>query len=117
LVNEGGLLVDDITVGGTLVSDGSSLEPFQSPTQIRPTAVENFNVQIWGINREFNTAVQVADLNGRSSFSLGVVQRVALKLFPEVVVIVAYDESTEQVRQYAPYRLTVNGVVQSGGGL
>ena len=31
-VNEGGLLVDDITVGGTLVSDGSSLDPFQSPT-------------------------------------------------------------------------------------
>ena len=27
----------------------------------------------------------------------------------------AYDEPTEQVQQYAPYTLTVNGVVQPGG--
>jgi hypothetical protein len=115
LVNEGGLLVDDVTVGGTLVSDGSSLAAFQSPSQVHPTPVENFNVQIWGINRDINTAVRVADINGRSSFSLGLLQTLTLKLFPEVVVIVAYDDSTEQVRQYAPYALTVNGVLQAGG--
>jgi hypothetical protein len=28
---------------------------------------------------------------------------------------VAYDEPTEQVQQYAPYTLTVNGVRQPGG--
>ncbi|MBC9226392.1 hypothetical protein GL325_08670 [Aeromicrobium sp. 636] len=35
----------------------------------------------------------------------------------DVVVggIVSYDESTELVQQYAPYTLTVNGVVQPGG--
>ena len=33
----------------------------------------------------------------------------------QVVAIVAYDEPTEQVQQYAPYTLTVNGVVQPGG--
>ena len=27
----------------------------------------------------------------------------------------AYDEPTELVQQYAPYTLTVNGVVQPGG--
>ncbi len=30
--------------------------------------------------------------------------------------MVAYDEPTEQVQQYAPYTLTVNGVLQPGGG-
>jgi hypothetical protein len=32
------------------------------------------------------------------------------------VAVVAYDEPTELVQQYAPYTLTVNGVVQPGGG-
>ena len=33
----------------------------------------------------------------------------------DYVAIVAYDEPTELVQQYAPYRLKVNGVVQPGG--
>ncbi len=39
-----------------------------------------------------------------------------LKAYPKVVAIVAYDEPTEKVKQYAPYRLVVNGVLQPGGG-
>jgi len=35
--------------------------------------------------------------------------------FQKVVAIVAYDDPTEQAAQYAPYTLTVNGVVQPGG--
>ena len=34
--------------------------------------------------------------------------------FPKIVAIVAYDEPTEQVTQYAPYSLTVNGIRQPG---
>ncbi len=49
-VNEGGLLIDDITLGGaTVISDGSSLEPFSSPTEINPTDVHNWNVKLVGI--------------------------------------------------------------------
>jgi len=33
-------------------------------------------------------------------------------LFPKVVVMVAYDEPTEQ---FAQYTLTVNGAIQGGG--
>jgi len=33
----------------------------------------------------------------------------------KVVAIVAYDEPTEQVQQYAPYTLTANGATQAGG--
>jgi hypothetical protein len=36
--------------------------------------------------------------------------------FEKVVGIVAYDEPTELVNQYAAYTLTANGVTQPGGG-
>jgi len=36
--------------------------------------------------------------------------------FPRVVAIVSYDEPTEQFQTPALYTLTVNGVVQPGGG-
>ena len=39
-----------------------------------------------------------------------------LRYNPDVVgAVVMYDEPTEQVTDYAPYRLTVNGVLQPGG--
>ena len=38
-VNEGGWYVDDVTVGGTPISDGTSPAPFESTTEIRPTPV------------------------------------------------------------------------------
>ena len=40
----------------------------------------------------------------------------ALSPFEKVVAIVAYDEPTELVTQYAPYTLKANGVTQPGGG-
>ncbi|MEU6020554.1 choice-of-anchor J domain-containing protein [Micromonospora sp. NPDC047134] len=114
-VNEGGVLIDDITVGGTLVSDGSSLAPFDSPSEIYPTPVANWNVRFVGLDEKNKIAYQ-HEVNGKSSFTLGAVPTLALLAFPKVVAIVAYDDPTEQVTQYAPYKLTVNNVVQPGGG-
>ncbi|MFF0722772.1 choice-of-anchor J domain-containing protein [Micromonospora sp. NPDC003816] len=113
-VNEGGLLIDDITVGGTLVSDGSNLDAFDSPSQVYPTPVANWNVRFVGFDEKLRTAVQF-EVDGKTNFTLGVVQTALLTAFPTVVAIVAYDEPTEQVTQYAPYQLTVNKVVQPGG--
>ena len=114
-VNEGGLLVDDITVGGTTVSDGSSLAPFKSPTQIHPIDVHNWNVRLVGINEgRVPVALQV-EFNGRNRVRLTRRQLALASPFQKVVAIVAYDEPTEQVQQYAPYTLTVNGVLQPGG--
>ncbi len=114
-VNEGGLLVDDITVGGTAVSDGSSLAPFKSPTQIHPIDVHNWNVRLVGINEgKVPVALQV-EFNGRNSVRLTRGQLALASPFQKVVAIVAYDEPTEQVQQYAPYTLTVNGALQPGG--
>jgi hypothetical protein len=113
-VNEGGLLVDDITVGGAAVSDGSSLAPFDSPTEIHPTAVHNWNVRLIAYDEKNQIALQ-EQFNGKNSFQLGFLQLLALTVFPKVVAVVAYDEPTETVQQYASYKLTVNGVVQPGG--
>ncbi|MCA2228805.1 immune inhibitor A domain-containing protein [Nonomuraea aurantiaca] len=113
-VNEGGLSVDDVKVGGTTVSDGSSLEPFDSPSEIYPTPVGNWNVRLVGMDGEQTTVRQV-EYNGQGSINLNELQLAPFKAFPTVVAIVANDEPTEQVQQYAPYKLTVNGVVQPGG--
>ena len=113
-VNEGGWLIDDITVGGTTISDGSSLAPFDSPTEIKPIAVHNWNVRLIGIDERHSMARQI-EFNGRSSITLSHGQLASLSPFEKVVVVVAYDEPTEQVNQYAPYTLKVNGVVQPGG--
>ncbi|HEX6361251.1 hypothetical protein [Actinophytocola sp.] len=114
-VNMGGLLVDDLTVGGTVVSDGASLAPFDSPTEIRPVSVHNWNLRLIAYDERNQVALQV-EFNGRNTLKLGWAQLLCLTVFPKVVAVVAYDEPTELVQQYAPYTLTVNGVVQPGGG-
>lgn len=113
-VNEGGLLVDDITVGGTSVSDGSSLDPFDSTTEIRPTPVHNWNLRLIAYDEKNQIALQL-QFNGKNKVKLGWLQLAVLSVFPKVVAVVAYDEPTELVQQYAPYKLTINGVVQPGG--
>ncbi|GAB6903526.1 immune inhibitor A domain-containing protein [Kineosporia succinea] len=116
-VNEGGLLVDDVSVGARVVSDGSSLEPFDSPTEIAPVAVHHWNLRLVGFDDRKNRAYQVT-FDGRPSVDLG--RRSAeireLRKADRVVAIVAYDEPTGDVQQYAPYSLTVNGALQPGGG-
>jgi hypothetical protein len=114
-VNDGGWYVDDVRVGGTLVSDGSSTAAFRSPTQIRPTEVANWHVRLVGLDTAKSKArIEVYD--GRRAFSLSKAQLATFSTFPTVVAIVSYDEPTEQVQQYAPYSLVVNGVTQPGGG-
>jgi len=115
-VNEGGWLIDDITLGGTLVSDGSSLDPFDSPTEVHPIEVENWNVKLIGIKEGKVPTVLQVEFDGQSSVELNHLQLALASPFDKVVAVVAYDESTELVNQYAPYTLTVNGVVQQGGG-
>jgi hypothetical protein len=113
--NEGGLLVDDVSVGGQQISDGSSLAPFKSPTQIRPVDVYNWNVKLVGIRPGTVPVIVQAEFDGKSTLSLSRGALALLSPFDQVVAIVAYDEPTEQVQQYAPYTLTVNGALQPGG--
>lgn len=113
-VNDGGWYVDDVAVSGTTVSDGSSLASFKSPTQISPTRVANWDVRLVGID-EKSARVLVSSFDGKSSISLGTAALRSFDSYPVVVAVVAYDEPTEQVRQFAPYELVANGVTQPGG--
>jgi hypothetical protein len=114
-VNEGGLKVDDISVGPTTISDGSSLAPFKSPTEIRPVDVHNWNVRLVGIREGKVPVIVQAEFDGKNQLQLDRRRLALLSPFDRVVAIVAYDEPTEQVQQYAPYTLEVNGTVQPGG--
>jgi hypothetical protein len=113
-VNEGGLLIDDVTINGTVISDGSSLTPFKSITQIYPVRVNNWNVRLVGLDVKHALALQL-QYNGKRSLTVSSKDLKKLAKYPTVVAIIAYDEPTEQVQQYAPYTLTVNGAVQPGG--
>jgi hypothetical protein len=113
-VNDGGWYVDDVNVGGTLVSDGSDASVFKSPTQVHPTEVANWNVRLVGLDAAGHRAV-IRQFDGATSFSLSSPQLKQFQGYPTVVAIVGYDDPTEQVQQYAPYTLTVNGATQAGG--
>jgi hypothetical protein len=100
--NNGGWRIGKITLGDRTLSDGTSLAGWKSPSQLTPTPVHAWHVTLVGLGDKRARRVPL------HKFAL-------LKGYPKVVAIVAYDEPTEKVEQYAPYRLTVNGVVQHGG--
>jgi immune inhibitor InhA-like protein len=114
-VNEGGLKVDDIALGGTPISDGSSLAPFKSPTQIRPQEVQNWDVKLVGIRAGRVPTVLQVEWNGRKHLRLDRRDLIAAAPFDKVVAIVATDDPSELIQQFAPYTLKVNGVTQPGG--
>ena len=114
-VNDGGWYVDDVTVAGTSINDGTSTAPFSSTTEIRPVPVHAWNVRVVGIDAA-KQKVLVKNFS-KAEFSMGTSALAPFRAYPQVVVLVAYDEPTEQYQPQALYTLTANGVVQPGGGL
>jgi hypothetical protein len=112
-----GFWVDNVSVGGTLVSDGSSLAGWQSFTQVRPTPVTGYTVQIVSIAGNKITVKRLPLTGGFAISGNANVQKYIDKKADFVGAIVMYEDPSESSDQYAPYRLTVNGVVQPGGGM
>ena len=118
-VQEDGFWVDDVSVGGTVISDGSSLSGWMSLTEFNPIEVEDYTVRIVSYTGD-GSAVQLAKVPLDNSFGSGSLhgreldRRVADHA-RTVSVIVTYHDSTETVGQYAPYALRANGVLQPGG--
>jgi Immune inhibitor A peptidase M6 len=112
-----GLYVDDIAVNGTVISDGSSLTPFKSISQTRPTAVSNFTVTLLSIDsKSRKITVKQIPLTGEFAVSGNAnVQKYIDKKADFVGAVVTYNDPSESSTQYASYQLTVNGVVQPGG--
>jgi Immune inhibitor A peptidase M6 len=112
-----GFWVDNVMVGSTLVSDGTSLTGWQSFTQVRPNTVAGFTVRIVNIS---GNRIVVRELPLTGNFELKGRSKARRFIEPNasfVAAIVTYDDPSETSFQYAPYRLTVNGVVQPGGGM
>jgi hypothetical protein len=114
LVNQGGWYVDDIRVGKTLISDGSSTAPFRSFTQIRPQPVAPFTVTLVGLDEDGQRA-RVIRVGNTFQFALTDRQIASLRSYPVVVAIVSCDDLTETQVDYAPYDLKVNRITQLGG--
>lgn len=113
-----GFWVDNVKVGTTLISDGSTLTGWKSFTETKPNTVAGFTVRIVSIDTR-RREITVKTLALRSNFSMRsrflLQKRYIDKRADFVAAIVSYDDPSERSTQYAPYTLTVNGVVQPGG--
>jgi len=112
-----GFWADDVMIDDTLISDGSTLEGWQSATQFNNVEVEAYTVRLVAYgngNRAWIGEVSLDEDN--NGVLTGGALRKAIGFRADVVAaIVTYHDSTELVQQYAPYTLRVNGVVQPGG--
>ena len=107
-----GFWVDDLAVGGTSISDGSSLAGWQSPTEISPIPVNGFTVQLVAWKTKSNTPVAITRLQLDANFDVTVTGQQLQKVLGGtradfVGAIITYDEPTESIADYAPYTLTV----------
>ena len=114
-----GWWIDDVSVGGTVVSNGEDLGPWDSPSEVNAVEVFGFTVQLVAYDDAHDTAY-LAELPLNDSFDGSIsgddVDAAIGDSAETVGAIVTYDEPTETVTQYAPYALTVNGTRQPGGG-
>lgn len=118
---EPGWYIDQAAIGSLVVTDGSTLTGFSSPTQIFPVRVAAWTVQLVGYHST-NTGVPAflgslsLDANFDGTLSGAALQAIIGSQADLVGVIVTYNEPTESISNYAPYSLTINGVKQPGGG-
>ncbi|HET8615065.1 MAG TPA: choice-of-anchor J domain-containing protein [Actinomycetales bacterium] len=112
-----GWWIDNVKVGGTTISDGSSLDGARTMTQIVPTPVAGWAVQVvgWTLDgtRVYYDQVKL-NKNFRGSLSLPQI-RSQLGKADRIGVIVTVDDPTETANKYADYTLKINGVRQAGG--
>ncbi|MGZ8782209.1 MAG: peptidase M6 [Gaiellaceae bacterium] len=112
---EAGWQVDDVKVGGVLVSDGSL-----SGWTTEAPPIGGYTLQLISIGAKHGkraTLVQVPVKSGRT-YSLDAKHLFKALLGKDaetVAMLVMYDEPSESIARYAPYTLKVNGVVQPGG--
>ena len=124
-----GWWIDDVAVGDTVLSDGSTLDGWQSATQVRPIPVPNFTVQLISYSSiagnfplgRVRTIATIHRMNLDDNFDGGsigpLLGRDGFLAFANDVVaaIVTFEDPSETIQQYAPYVLKANGVVQPGG--
>jgi len=114
-VNEAGFWVRNIAVAGAPVP--STLEGWQTITQVSPPPVAGFTVQLVAYDAHGRAWYHRLHLDGSFDGALSG-RALAHRLGKQAGVvgaIVMQDDPTETVTQQARYTLTANGVVQPGG--
>jgi Uncharacterized protein conserved in bacteria len=116
-MNGPGWWIDNVRVAGTRISDGSSLAPFRSLTQVSPVPVGGWTLQLVGWTGDRRLAfVRKVPLD--SAFTATITGRqlhAVSRNASTVIAIVTQDDRSETSQQYARYLLSVNGVQQPGG--
>ena len=117
-----GFWVDNVAIVGdtTLnISDGSTLEGWQSATEFNHVEVEGYSVQLLAYDSAGGGTAYLFSLPLDATFHgtlEGTAVADAIGTSADVVAaIVTYHDGTQLVSQYAPYTLSVNGVTQPGG--
>jgi hypothetical protein len=113
-----GWWIDNIRLGATLLSDGSSLAGWRSQAQIAPPRVSGWTVQIIGYTTQGAKRAYIGRLKLDSAYhgELSATELAKLRAggYDVLAAIVTYDEPTERLTTYARYMLRVNGVAQPG---
>ena len=112
-----GFWVDNVTADGTLVSDGTNLASWQSPTQVHPIPVAGWTVQLVAYDGAGNAWYYNLPLNSsfHGSLNAAAIASALGTTATTVGAIVMQDDPSETVTDEARYSLAVNGTVQPGG--
>ena len=114
-----GFWVDDVSLGRDVLSNGSTLRGWDTTTQINPVDVQAFVVQLVAFD-ETGRVVHVAELplddRFRGSMSADEIASALGTSGSTVAAIVTVLDRSETAKEQPRYTLTVNGVVQPGGG-
>ncbi len=117
-VNGAGWWIDDVEVGNRNLSQGTSVNDWQTYSELDPDSVEGFTLQLIAYN-DAHTQASYANIPLGAGFTASLDDAALASMLSQdaevVAALVTYDESTEEITQYAPYTLTVNGVTQPGG--
>ena len=113
-VNDGGWYVDNVKVGDTAPQrrhqrrrcSSRSARPGPRGRGLERPVGRAGHRQAQGAGQDLHVTVVLPEREDLAQF----------RKYPRVVAIVSYDEPTEQLQPQALYTLTVNGVVQPGGG-
>jgi hypothetical protein len=120
--HEDGVWIDNIALGDTLLSDGSTTSGFASPTQVHPVPVAGWTVQVIGYGEGrrapvFHATMPLTVLGDRFVGTLRPGDQAALRASraTTVAALVTADDPSEQITWYPRYTLTAGGVTQPGG--
>jgi hypothetical protein len=113
-----GWWIDDVRLGGTVLTNGNSLAGWRSFSRVSSEPLEGFTVQLVGYSTAANRAfIHRLRLDSRLRARLDgtALRRLLAPGYDVVAAIVTRDDPSESTRTYARYELRANGVVQPGG--